>query len=223
MTVKRLMSFSDFGKLVGLSRSAICRASKQEHLLKPATFNTQIDLDHPASKKYLNKKKLKINFEEEGYPETKSENSLELQLQTFSEEQPNPNSVTDFLDMTMREIFSKFGTIDGFLNYLKATQIIAMVNEKNLKNSVLEGKLISRDIVKKGFFDPVNTAHLRLMTDGAKNISATVRAKVMSNESSAVIEKIVAEMIGTFIKPAKLKMIKALKDASKNSDIDVFV
>lgn len=137
----------------------------------------------------------------------------------FSKKEPEENNINDFdhnieaprdvkvfLDFTLREIISQFGNKYEFETWLKSTQIIATINEKNLKNAITEGKVISRDLVKSCFFDPLNATLLKLMSDGSKNLTATIISKHLSGFNSAQIEKITADIIGSFVKPMKVKM-----------------
>ena len=141
------------------------------------------------------------------YPKNLSNNNL-VQV---------PENVVAYLDYTVREIYEQFGSTTKFLHFLKSCQIIATVNEKNLKNAVLEGKLVSRESVEKNFFDVVNSAHLKLLSDGSKNLRGAIKAKVMSGASDADIEIEIEKIMAKFIRPVKPKMKKALKDYQKGA------
>lgn len=160
----------------------------------------------------------RIPVDSVNYQNDVDENSVDDAFDYYSQKTVNetlmqvPHSISAYMDYTLRDIYEQFGTSVKFLNFLKSTQIISTINEKNLKNAVLENKLVSRESVEKNFFDPVNAAHLKLMTDGAKNIAATVKSKVVSGASDAEIENKVSQIVSTFIKPVKSKMQRALKD-----------
>lgn len=130
-----------------------------------------------------------------------------------------PSNVEAFLDYTLLQIYQKFGNVSKFIDFLKSCQIIAGINEKNLKNAILEGKLVSRESVEKNFFDVVNSAHLKLMTDGAKNIAGTIKSKILSGASDVEVEEKIIDIIGTFIRPIKPKMKKAIEEYKKMSTI----
>jgi hypothetical protein len=89
-----------------------------------------------------------------------------------------PADITDFLHMTLKDVVDQFGTSTGFVDWLKATKDIEMINEKRLKNAQTMGELVSRKLVKIGIIDPIESAHIKLMTAGAKTI--TVRLDAMS-------------------------------------------
>lgn len=122
-----------------------------------------------------------------------------------------PPNIEAFADMTLREVIERFGTDVRFVDWLKATKEIEMINEKRIKNAQASGRLISRDLVERGVIDPFNGAHLRLMTDGAKTIAAAAVAKHASGSELIEIERYVSDVIGSFLRPVKSKITRALK------------
>lgn len=124
-----------------------------------------------------------------------------------------PDDIASFLNFTLEELIIKFGTSTRFLDWLNATQKIEQVNEKRLKNAQTRGTLISRDLVKKGVIDQFNSAHLRLLKDGAKTIAAGVISKHASGATQSEIEEYITDMLGSFIRPVKSKIERVLKDA----------
>lgn len=124
-----------------------------------------------------------------------------------------PEDLRAFADFTLRELVMRFGTDTAFLDWLKATKAIEDVHEKRLKNAEKEGTLISRDLVKRSIIDTVDSAHRKMMTDGAKTISVRIVAMVNAGSGKQEVEDLVAEQIGSFIRPAKAKMERVLRNA----------
>ena len=124
-----------------------------------------------------------------------------------------PEDLDDFVDMTLREILQRFGTKTAFLDWLKATKSIEDINEKRLKNAQTRGELVNRDLIKVGVIEPFDTAFNKLLTDGAKTIARRVSAMNGAGRSVADCEKFVADQISSFIKPAKAKIARTLKNA----------
>ena len=124
-----------------------------------------------------------------------------------------PEDIEAFADMTLRELIRRFGTDVAFLDWLKATKEIEAINEKRLKNAQTKGSLVSRALVQNGVIDVFNSAHLRLLKDGAKSIAAGAISKHASGAEPAAIEAYVSDILGSFIKPVKNKISRALKDA----------
>ena len=123
-----------------------------------------------------------------------------------------PEDVGSFLDLTLRDLIDKFGTDAQFVDWLSATQKIEAINEKRLKNAATKGELISRELVSVGVIGVFNAAHLRLLKDGAKSIAAGVISKHSTGAELSEVEAYVSDILGSFIKPVKSKISRALKN-----------
>lgn len=124
-----------------------------------------------------------------------------------------PEDIQAFADMTLRELVEKFGTDIRFLDWLKATKSIEDINEKRLKNAETKGELVSRQLVRHGILDPIESAHVKLLTDGSKTIARRATAMHGSGRDMEDIEKFVAEQITSFLRPMKAKIARTLKNA----------
>lgn len=124
-----------------------------------------------------------------------------------------PEDIETFADMTLRELIQRFGTDVAFKDWLDATKSIEAINGARIKNAAAEGKLISRELVRKGVIDVFNSAFLRLMTDGAKTIATEVAMKIQAGAEPGELEAHVSEVLGSFIKPVKAKAARVLKNA----------
>ena len=124
-----------------------------------------------------------------------------------------PEDIQAFADFTLRELIERFGTDTAFIDWLKATKEIENINEKRLKNAQTKGELISRRLVENHVIDTFNSAHLRLMKDGSKSIAAGVVSKSAGGAELPEIEAYVSDIVGSFLKPVKNKIARALKNA----------
>ena len=122
-----------------------------------------------------------------------------------------PEHIQDFADMTLREVIKKFGTDTRFVDFLTAIQKIEIISEKRIRNAEREGDLVSRVLVKKSVIEVFNAAHIQIMTDGAKTITAAALAKHKAGISGPEIEAHVADLLGSFIKPVKGRISRALR------------
>jgi len=123
-----------------------------------------------------------------------------------------PEYIGDLADMTLRELIMQFGTDVRFVDWLKATKEIEMINEKRLKNAESEGTLVSRRLVKIGIIDPLESAHIKLLTDGVKTLARRTVALHESGRDLSEIESFISDQISSFIKPVKAKVKRALKN-----------
>lgn len=124
-----------------------------------------------------------------------------------------PEDIQAFADMTLRELVEKFGTDVRFVDWLKATKAIEDINEKRLKNAETKGELVSRQLVRHGILDPIESAHVKLLTDGSKTIARRAAAMSGSGRDVEDIEKFVADQITSFLRPMKAKIQRTLKNA----------
>lgn len=124
-----------------------------------------------------------------------------------------PEDIQMFLDFTLRELLGKFGTSRSFIDWLTATKAIEVINEKRLKNAKTEGELVARDRVKRGVIDPIDGVFSRMLIDGAKTIASRSHALVKADGSVNEVRELVEDQLGSFIRPAKVKMMRALRDA----------
>jgi len=123
-----------------------------------------------------------------------------------------PDDIQAFADMTLRELIEKFGTDLRFLDWLKATKAIEDINEKRLKNAETKGELVGRQLVKHGILDPIESAHIKLLTDGSKTIARRAAAMSGAGRDMEDIEKFVADQITSFLRPMKAKIARTLKN-----------
>lgn len=124
-----------------------------------------------------------------------------------------PADIEKFADMTLRELIERFGSDVAFLDWLKATKSIEDINEKRLKNAQTRGELVNREVIKRGVIEPINNAHIQLLTDGSKTLARMVTTLHASGETVEDIEKFIVDHISSFIKPVKAKIAKALRNA----------
>lgn len=124
-----------------------------------------------------------------------------------------PENIQDFLEFSLGELIERFGTDIRFLDWLKATKEIEAINEKRLKNATTKGTLISRQLVQVGVIDVFNSAHLKLLKDGAKTIAAGAVAKHASGGDLVEVEVFVSDILGSFIRPVKDRIKRSLPDA----------
>ena len=124
-----------------------------------------------------------------------------------------PEDIKNFADMTLRELIQRFGTDIAFLDWLKAVKEIENINEKRLKNAQTRGELVSITLVKTGVIEHFEIAFNKLLTDGAKTIARRITAMNGAGKSVEDCEAFVADQVSSFIKPAKAKIARALRNA----------
>jgi len=124
-----------------------------------------------------------------------------------------PEDIKNFADMTLRELIQRFGTDIAFLDWLKAVKQIEDINEKRLKNAQTRKELVNIRLVKTGVIEHFETMFNKLLTDGAKTIARRITSMHGAGRSVEDCEAFAADQVSSFIKPAKAKIARALRNA----------
>ncbi len=115
-------------------------------------------------------------------------------------------------DMTLREVVKTYGTDIAFFDWLKATKLIAEIEEKRLKNTATRDEFVSRKLIEVGVINPFDMMCDKLLTDGAKTIASRVTTMSGAGRSVEDCEHFVAEQISTYIKRMKAESLKVLRN-----------
>lgn len=125
---------------------------------------------------------------------------------------PVPEFIQPFAHKSLTELVDTFGTDTRFETWLNSLQKIAGVQEKRLKNAKTEGELVGRNLVTVGIFDHIDAAFTRMLTDGRQTIAARAHTITKAGGTIPDVDKMVGDQLSSLIKPAKDRMIKALKN-----------
>lgn len=131
-----------------------------------------------------------------------------------------PENVAKYADMTLREVLNKFGTASRFKDYLQAMKEISMIEDRHIKIAQMKGKLVSRELVQQQIVEPIDAAHIKLLRDGSKTIARRATALHGAGTDVLEIEKVVAELITSFIRPVKAKVKAALQRTEPTEFLD---
>jgi hypothetical protein len=234
MGKRELITKTDFAEIAGVSSAAITLATKPNKLLYKATVGEgrkmRIDPNHPAAVAYLK------DFTQKKPPVTVSVNGGEAipydefikepskvgagaakesrkQISLYNIDPADvPDNMRDFANMTIREVVAKFGTDYRMVDYLRALKEIETVEERRIKSAKMRGELLHRELITKGVLEPIDTAHRKMLTDGAKTIARRSVAMIKAGKDSDDLQKFIAEQISSFIKPAKAKIKRTLEN-----------
>lgn len=98
---------------------------------------------------------------------------------------------------------------------LELRKLAADAQYRELKNAQMEGRLVAREAVISGVWNPIETFLVRILSDGAKTISKTVFHLVKSNGTREEVELAIRDELTSFIVPMKESIQKALKLKAK--------
>lgn len=138
--------------------------------------------------------------------------NLNNRIENGTEIHEIPEDIKAFADMTLRELIIRFGTETAFKDWLAATKQIEDINEKRLKNATTRGELVNRELIKRGVIEPIDAAHIKLLSDGAKTMARRVVAMTGAGRSVEDCEKYMKDTISSFIRPVKSKVTRQLKN-----------
>jgi hypothetical protein len=124
-----------------------------------------------------------------------------------------PEEIQKMAHLPLRDLVNIFGTDTCFLDWLKATKSIEDIHEKRLKNAAIENTLVSRELMKKGVIEPIEQAHVKLLTDGAKTIAKRVFSMIEAGRTVEECEVYVRDQVSGFIRPLKAKIRRTMKSA----------
>lgn len=225
-----IVSKAQFARMAGVSGAAITKAVGTKRL-NHAVVGKRIDASHADAVAYLDAQGrggLDVTAPSLGSetdiistkvpersPDTRGAGVKKEKKKHEGELSPDadlPGEIYDLLDLSFREILDRYGTEARFVDVLSAGQKVESIKSSRVKTAQSEGKLISRVLVKNGVIDVFNSAHLRLMKDGAKSIAAGAISKHSSGASATEVEAYVSDILGSFIKPIKSKIVRTLKN-----------
>ena len=94
---------------------------------------------------------------------------------------------------------------------LARRKLAEQVRDLELKNALKEGRLVAREVMVAGVWNPLETFLTRILSDGAKTIASTVHPLAMSGGTREEIEVAVRSELTSFIVPLKESIQEALK------------
>lgn len=234
MGTRELITKAEFSKRAGVTPVAITNATKPGRPLAKATVGAgrkmKIDPNHPAAVAYLNdftQKKptvtVSINGGEDIPYEEFTNGPKKVGAGAAKETRKRtsiynidpadiPDNMQDFADMTIREVVTKFGTDYRMVDYLRALKEIEAIDDRRVKIAKARGELIHRNLIIHGVIEPIDSAHRKMLTDGAKTIARRSVALIGAGNDVEELEKFIAEQLSSFIKPAKAKIKRALEN-----------
>jgi hypothetical protein len=238
MGKRELVTKAIFADIAGVTPTAITKACKPGKGLAKATVGEgvkmRVDPNHPAAVAYIEdriqkgpKVTVSINGGEEipyseyteGLESTPrptgagaaKESRKRVSMYNIDASEV-PDNMQDFADLTIREVVTKFGTDYRMVDYLRALKEIETIDERRIKSAKARGELVHRDLILKGVIEPIDSAHRKMLTDGAKTIARRSVAMIGAGRDVDDIEKFIAEQLSSFIKPAKAKIKRALEN-----------
>ena len=201
-----LITKADFARRAGVSRQMVGKMCKPDGRLYDSISAGKIDIDSQPVRDYSNDKNVDLSNPRIDARRTPVPPPHETSMPSAD------TPVENFEAMTLVELCDVFGTDERFKQWLIGRKAIVSIKSSELKIDEARGRLISRKLVEVGVIDTFNSAHLRLLKDGAKSIAAGVVSKHSAGAELSEIEAFVSDVLGSFIRPIKGKVVRVLKN-----------
>lgn len=179
-----VVSKKDFAELARIGKSALSNLIRRKRL---PVSGGGIDLEDTDVQEYLASKGIRV--------EPPPKKPVKAQNGVAYYPPPDPMDATGLQD---KETLSR-------------KKLAAQTQQIDLKNAQIEERLVSRKVMLRGVWNPLETFLVRILSDGAKTISKTGHPLVKSGGTREELEIAVRAELTSFIVPLKESIQKALK------------
>lgn len=180
---------SEFARMAGVSRAAVCGKIKNGTLILNSA--NKLDTDNPVNRSYLENKQTRMRFDLNTQNIESSASSLmsvSLQEKTSNHQQTgkatqSQGSAAEALDMTVRELIVRHGSLDNIERYSKILRDLTAADERDQK--VQERRLIQipKDFVISRLFSFLDQLMNKLL-DVPESVSDQVIALALADTES---------------------------------------
>lgn len=220
----KLVTKSEFGRLAGVAPATVTNNIKPDKRLYPAIVGDRIDSQHPTAQAYIDemqKRPAAKRTKGKGYSGERKIQAKKRQADSQSIEIDmsddftidSPGDMSELQSRSIGDILQEFGTEIAFLDWLRACKSIEDINEKRTKNAAANGLLISRDLVKLGVIEPIDTALTLMLTDAVKTSVRRLDAMQKTGATLKAREDYMREQLASVIRPLKAKLKRTMKNA----------
>jgi hypothetical protein len=124
-----------------------------------------------------------------------------------------PAIADELLDLTVRQVVQRFGSMRGFADWIALRRKVADTARLETQNGQLLGTLIPRDFVRTHVLAYVAQAQIMLLRDAAPTIAQRVYALARSGGSLEEAIELVRDLVGAPLKQAKEQAVRALRES----------
>ena len=186
-----IVSKSDFAEIAQVGKSAVSNLIRKGKL---PTVDGGIDLGDLVVQAYLVSKNIRVDARPGRKAAKKKTNPARLPPKTKDWDR-------ELIDLT--SIADK--------TVLERKKLAAQTQQLELKNAQIEGRLVAREVMIRGVWNPLETFLVRILSDGAKTMAASIHPLVKSGGTREEVEVAIRSELTSFIVPLKESIKKALK------------
>lgn len=168
---QRLMTRAAIAARMGIREQVLSRYLL--HSLKRAVVGDRVDYNHPDVIAYYRRRRVK-DTSKALHPLDNGQDLTVPIPEPTEAEIPTPmtmetelllEDVKGYMDMTLRQLVEKHGTVSSLKDYLDAVKLLMDIEAKDLKNNLTSREYISRDFVKTHVLGLIETVFVRLLND----------------------------------------------------------
>lgn len=217
-----LVTKSEFARRAGITRQAASKLFGEGKPLWPAVIDGQVDIDAPEVRAYAKQRGKNLTAPEKvmtvnrgGRKKADRAAVTDEMIATGQNGLPRANSdVVDFESMPLRELREIFATDTRFKDWMAGLKNLTDIKAKELALEERAGKLVDRNLMLVGVFEPFDSSFRKMLNDAPRAIAAQCVAMVKAGADEAEIEEIVRDQISSHIAPAKAKALRTLTEAA---------
>lgn len=189
----KIVTQKEFAELAGVSPPAVSKAIKAGKI--PVTDRRRIDVEDEKCVEYLASKGVNLSAPE--HEQKPARKILVGRSAMFSQRERQDDDDNGSFAPSRRDLEMK--------------KLAADAQFRELKNAQMESRLVAREAIVRGVWNPLETFLVRILTDGAKTMAATVHPLVKSDGTREEVEVALRQELTSFIVPLKEAIQKTLK------------
>ena len=219
---EKLLPAARIAELVGVSRQAITKHFGDS--FPEAKVGTKWNVYHPGVFDYLSKRNVDIINTKVKSAEKRRDkqavNPVSQKRDVYSKSKETVNvtvdgtpDISDYPDMTLRDIAQYHGTEDQFRSWADAYKKVQEGIEREIRNKKLKGDVIDREYVEKYVLGLVEELTSRMLVDSPSNLVSRIYAHKDAGDSKEEAEETARRELSKLIKSAKGQIVKRIESA----------
>ena len=194
---------AELAQIAGVSKPAISKMVRQGKL--PVGEDGRIDMEHPDCIEYLERHQRapeKPKNKKPSKPKTSDRRAALAARRSSGGEKQTPSPGRG-VSATISDVASR--------RDIEMKKLAADLQYRELKNAQMEGRLVAREAMIRGVWNPLETFLVRLLSDGAKSITARVYPVGKAGEPIEDAEQAARAQLSSFVEPLRRTIKRALE------------
>lgn len=214
-----LTTSSRLAVAAGISRQAV----EKSRGLKAAAVGRRFDLAHPAAVKWMEERGVRAEDVEALASGSRAKRAAKgeepSEPTTFEVDSLASVPLDQVMDLTLRELTERHGTVTHFVDWLRSRKTLAEANRIEVLLAEDQGRLIERDFVAAHVFGLLEQMSERLLHDAARTLARTVSAKAKAGEPLEAIQQEISIQLGKAMTETKERAVRALRQKARKDPL----